>query len=1302
MLLFHYHARAINIRHGGSVEIELMAQIHFQPPDPLDFKNPEDWPRWKQRFEQFRVASGLVDQDAKKQVSTLLYCLGEQAETVLSSTNISEEQRKVYDSVIGKFDSFFKVTRNVIFERARFNRRVQLEGESAEQFIVELYNLVEFCNYGDLASEMIRDRLVVGIRDRRLSERLQLDSELTLEKAKRAIRQSGAVQGQQHELKGTTTEPSSSLDKLQTGTYKQARNAYGRRPQSEGGKKRRQPSIPSKSCTRCGKGSHPRDKCPAKDAVCHRCNRKGHFMSCCLTKSLSEVSHDGHLDTAFLDTVTEKSAISWQEQIVLNGNLIPFKLDTGAEVTAIAPDTYHNLQNVELRKPERILSGPSRKPLKVIGQFQGHFVHRTKQTSQAVFVVEGLKTNLLGLPTITALNLAVRVDSITDIPEQDIPKQFPSLFQGLGNLGEEYDIQLKSEAKPFAIFTPRHVALPLRTKVQQELNRMESLGVISRVDQPTPWCAGIVVVPKKNGDIRICVDLKPLNCNVLREVHPLPTVDETLAQLSGACVFSKLDANSGFWQIPLTASSKLLTTFLTHNGRYCFNKLPFGISSAPEHYQKRMGKILQNLPGVLCHMDDVLVFGRDTKEHDMRLEKVLQQIQAAGATLNQEKCQFRKSSLKFLGHLIDQTGIRPDPDKTSAIAEMPTPKNPSDLRRFMGMINQFGKFSSNLAELTEPLRQLLSKKNSWSWGYPQDQAFAKVKLELMKPTVLALFDVNADLKVSADASCFGLGAVLLQSTNSCWQPVAFASRVMTDTERRYAQVEKEALALTWACEKFSTYILGKKFMIETDHKPLVPLLGTKHLDDLPPRVLRFRLRLSRFEYDIKHVPGKQLYTADTLSRAPISTSESYNLHEEADLLMQISIDHLPASSQRIDEIKKAQASDTVCSTLVSYCENGWPEKHALSLQLKPYWKWQGQLSTHNRLLLYGTRIVIPSSMQPEILQKLHDSHQGIQRCRLRAKTSVRWPGISKQISDVIERCPICVRDSPPRREPLIPSKLPDHPWQKIGTDLFYLKKSNYILIIDYFSRYIEVIKLKSTTSQAIIEALQSVFSRHGIPETVVSDNGPQYSSNEFDTFAKRYNFIHTTSSPLFPQSNGQVERAVQTVKRLLSQSDDPYMALLTYRSTPLPWCNLSPSELLMGRRLRTTLPVVPDQLIPSWPYLDKFRNSNEQFKQRQKADYDRRHRTHPLAPIPNDTEVWVTSGSTPSPGRVTAHSSTPRSYIVETPQGEMRRNRLHLNVVPNGQSSTNISNNTTPVIRNRPVTRSVTGTAIHPPDRLSY
>ena len=209
---------------------------------------------------------------------------------------------------------------------------------------------------------------------------------------------------------------------------------------------------------------------------------------------------------------------------------------------------------------------------------------------------------------------------------------------------------------------------------------MESIGVISKVDEPTPWCAGMVVVPKKSGAIRICVDLKPLNKCVLQEVHPLPKVDETLAQLTRAKIFTKLDANSGFWQIPLAQQSRLLTTFITPYGWYCFNKLPFGISSAPEHFQKRMSRILEGLEGVQCQMDDVLVFGKDREEHDIRLAAVLKRIQTAGATLNPEKCEFRKTKLKFLGHLKDERGIQADPEKTSAILEMSPPTNIPELK----------------------------------------------------------------------------------------------------------------------------------------------------------------------------------------------------------------------------------------------------------------------------------------------------------------------------------------------------------------------------------------------------------------------------------------------------------------------------------------------------------------------------------------------------------------------------------------------------------------------------------------------
>ena len=216
----------------------------------------------------------------------------------------------------------------------------------------------------------------------------------------------------------------------------------------------------------------------------------------------------------------------------------------------------------------------------------------------------------------------------------------------------EYDIQLRPDAKPRAIFTPSHIPLPLRTQVADELNRMEEAGVISKVTQPTPWCAGMVVVPKKSGKVRICVDLKPLNASVLREVNPLPKVDETLAQLSGAKVFSKLDANSGFWQIPLSQTSRLLTTFITPMGRYCFNKLPFGISSAPEHFQRRMSETLAGLHGVPCKMDDILVFGSNQAEHDGRLQAALTIISNAGVTLNAEKCEFSRTEVTFLGHVM--------------------------------------------------------------------------------------------------------------------------------------------------------------------------------------------------------------------------------------------------------------------------------------------------------------------------------------------------------------------------------------------------------------------------------------------------------------------------------------------------------------------------------------------------------------------------------------------------------------------------------------------------------------------------
>ena len=404
-----------------------------------------------------------------------------------------------------------------------------------------------------------------------------------------------------------------------------------------------------------------------------------------------------NLDSAFLGALSSGQGSPWSTSLILNGQEMHFKLDTGAEVTAISEQAFEHFQGaIRLKEASRTLYGPAQHRLKVLGQFQATLSKDQKQTSQTIFVVSGLKTNLLGLPAIVSLQLASQINATSE-ESGDIFKKFPSLFQGLGNLGEEYQITLKEGLRPYALFTPRNVPIPLRPRVKKELERMEKLGVISKVTTPTPWCAGMVVVPKRSGEVRICVDLKPLNEGVLRETHPIPSVDDTLAQLSGATVFSKVDANSGFWQIPLSKDSRLLTTFITPFGRYCFNKLPFGISSAPELYQRRMSQILSGLPGVLCHIDDVLIFGATQAEHDARLQAALTRLKTARVTLNAQKCKFRQSSIRFLGHVIDHNGVRPDQGKVSAVLKLKAPTNPTELRRFMGMVNQLGKFSPNLA-----------------------------------------------------------------------------------------------------------------------------------------------------------------------------------------------------------------------------------------------------------------------------------------------------------------------------------------------------------------------------------------------------------------------------------------------------------------------------------------------------------------------------------------------------------------------------------------------------------------------------
>ena len=472
-------------------------------------------------------------------------------------------------------------------------------------------------------------------------------------------------------------------------------------------------------------------------------------------------------ELSFLDTVSSEVSFvhggsqPWTVVLGLNSSQTEFKIDTGADVTVVPEHVYKESRDGPLSSSDRILRGPSKCSLQVLGKFLATLQKDQSKTQEQIYVVRELQKALLGRPAIESLGLLIRVDEVLSSKTVVVSK-FPHLFTGLGCMKGAYHIDLRPDATPFALTVPRRVAIPLMEKVKTELQRMEKMGVISRVSEPTDWCAGMVVVPKPDGRIRICVDLTKLNQSVRRERHILPSVEQTLAQLGGATVFSKLDANSGFWQIELTKESALLMTFITPYGRYCFNRLPFGITSAPEHFQRRMSDILQGLEGVVCLIDDILVYGKTQEEHDKHLTVVLQKVAAAGITLNPAKCEFSCKEIRFLGQLVDTQGVRADPSKVKAIQQMKEPKNISELRSFLGMINQLGKFTPNLAENTKPLRDLLSTKNQWTWGSRQQEAFKQLQSLVSSNCVLTLFDPCRKTCVSADASSFGLGAVLTQ------------------------------------------------------------------------------------------------------------------------------------------------------------------------------------------------------------------------------------------------------------------------------------------------------------------------------------------------------------------------------------------------------------------------------------------------------------------------------------------------------------------------------------------------------------
>lgn len=401
--------------------------------------------------------------------------------------------------------------------------------------------------------------------------------------------------------------------------------------------------------------------------------------------------------------------------------------------------------------------------------------------------------------------------------------------------------------------------------------------------------------------------------------------------------------------------------------------------------------------------------------------------------------------------------------------------------------------------------------------------------------VLKYFDCNKPVVLSVDSSSVGLGAVLLQDN----LPVAYASKSLTCNQKMWAQIEKELLAIVHGCERFHQYIFGKTVYVESDHKPLEQIFK-KSLDETPLRLQRLRLRLQQYDIVIKYKPGKDLLLADALSRSfNVNDTGMTNIDQDVELHINLIVENLSFSNEKLKLFVKETASVLDCIDLKNYIINGWPNNiNQIPNHLRFFYSMKDELYFVNGLIFKNKCVIVPKVLRKEVLELIHYNHLGIEKCKNRAKRILFWPHMLKEIEDKVRNCMTCLKFQRTHSgEEMLLRDVPNGPWEQLGIDIFYFKTRKYLLIVDYFSKFIEIKELQQEISPFIIAVLKSNFSRYGIPKVVYSDNGPQFTSLQFKKFTKTWNFNHITSSPYYPKSNGMAERYVQTFKNMLKKAD---------------------------------------------------------------------------------------------------------------------------------------------------------------------
>ena len=1244
------------------------------------------WERWIRGLELMLLTKNIIGNERKK--ATLLHYGGFELQDVFYSIPNCDNPpagENLYAYTKRLLTEYFKPRVNKTYERHVFRALVQKEDETMVHFIARLRSQAKRCEFTEEDDE-IRDQIVERCTSAELRKRLLekgditltevIDTAMALETTAVHIKEMAGEQIAKVSVKKETSRPS----------------------QHKGGK--RGYNKAKSQCFRCGYEGHlsSDEKCPARGKTCNKCQGKDHFSKVCKTKpkeaskQMKQINHtkaddndaepelDGYQFS--IDEEGQQSQVNWvydDERVVkcdIGGVCVDFMIDSGASYSIIDKEMWEFCKRKKIVCESRKYRGKpvyaygQKEPLSVIGEFECVVTVGTEETKDVIVVTEKGRP-LLAYKTAKRLNL-IKVGL-------EVQKNFvnyvgidENIFKGVGKL-KDFELSLPIDPKCVPVAQPvRRTPYQLRPKLKARLDKLLRDDIIEKVEGPTPWVSPVVIAEKGNDEIRLCVDMRRADEAIIRERYPLPVFEEILANIGNnkSCIFSTLDIKSAYHQIVLTEESRVITTFVTEFGLHRYKRLMFGISCAPEMFQRIFKAILADIEGVEVFIDDVLVHGKIVKEHDDRVKRVCTRLAEKGLTLNREKCRFAQSEVLYMGFLISGKGYRPAESKIAAVENFRVPESPEEVRSFLGLVNYCGSFIPDLSTVSEPLRKLTRKDVDFVWTGEQDVSFEKLKHNLVSSETLGLYNLNAKTRIIADASPVGLGCVLTQYSEKGWRPICYASKSLTKCERNYAHVEKEALALIFACERFHNYIYGLEFDMVTDHKALEYLFTPKSKPNA--RLERWILRLQNYKYKVIYQPGKT-NIADSLSR--LSRFEQDSVKSQNDDVCYINwVAQMGVpKAMSLDEIDKESAKDPLLSQVREALKSGnWDKLTSSKFRMI-----KDELCVNNHVVLRGTRIVMPKSLQNGTLSIAHEAHPGIVAMKNRLRSKVWWCGIDKDAEMFVRHCESCQRvQKTVLTAPLKRNVLPEEPWEILAMDLLGpLPTGESILaLVDYYSRYLEVIVLKSTTTGAIIPKLAEVFARHGLPRVIVSDNGTNLVSAEMLKWAKTNGIEIRPVTPAWPQANGEIERQNRSILKRLKIAHiekrnwhaELTTYLLNYRATPHATTGVSPAEMLFNRRLRTKLPEMKGRILLD----EEVREKDAWNKLRGKDYYDKVKRA-------KETEIKV--GDTvlleqPKTGKLSAEYGPEKFKVcdkngdaitIEAPSGKTyKRNVKFVKPVP--------------------------------------